>query len=206
MILMLAATTPSLTQGGVRMACSRLSISQGRSPTLPLMKETTLDRLTGPKLFKTVTRWEGIHSVPIVPLRVLTGVLMIHHGNTILTSCMQLPCILQTSICAFILHGQRSALCSAGSEGGFWPANYGTPGFNGFVDFIIKPYFSFLPGEPELWSAIHDYAEFWGGALFAVGLFTRPAALTLFGTMVTWPDALPAVPSFWRADGTRPSP
>ena len=116
----------------------------------PVMKETTLDRLTGPKLFKTVTNWEGIHSVPLVPLRVLTGVLMIHHG----------------------------------SEGGFWPANYGTPGFEGFVDFIVKPYFSFLPGNPALWSAIHDYVEFWGGALFAIGLLTRPAALTLFGTMV----------------------
>eukprot|EP00316_Scyphosphaera_apsteinii_P021759 CAMPEP_0119319198 /NCGR_PEP_ID=MMETSP1333-20130426/48721_1 /TAXON_ID=418940 /ORGANISM="Scyphosphaera apsteinii, Strain RCC1455" /LENGTH=176 /DNA_ID=CAMNT_0007325551 /DNA_START=122 /DNA_END=652 /DNA_ORIENTATION=+ len=113
------------------------------------MKESTLDRLTGPKLFKTVTNWEGIHSVPLVPLRVLSGVLMMHHG----------------------------------SEGGFWPANYGTPGFDGFVDFIIKPYFSFLPGDPSLWSAIHDYAEFWGGFLFAIGLLTRPAALTLLITM-----------------------
>ena len=63
------------------------------------MKETTIDRLTGPKLFKTVAKVEGIHAVPLVPLRVLTGVLMIHHG----------------------------------SEGGFWPANYGSPGFEGFV-------------------------------------------------------------------------
>ena len=31
----------------------------------PAMKETTLDRLTGPKLFKTVKR----HVVPLVPLR-----------------------------------------------------------------------------------------------------------------------------------------
>ena len=51
-------------------------------------------------------------------------------------------------------------------------------------DYIVKPYFSFLPGEPALWSAIHDYAEFWGGALFAVGFLTRPAALSLFVSMV----------------------
>merc|ERR1712113_733160 len=57
-------------------------------------KESTWDRITGPKLFKTVTNWQGIHSVPLVPLRFLTGVLMIHHG----------------------------------SEGGFWPANFDTPG------------------------------------------------------------------------------
>ena len=44
-------------------------------------KETTWDRITGPKLFKTVTNWNGIHSVPLVPLRVLTGALMIHHGS-----------------------------------------------------------------------------------------------------------------------------
>ena len=114
------------------------------------MKETTLDRLTGPKLFKTVKRTEGIHAVPLVPLRILTGVLMIHHG----------------------------------SEGGFWPANYGTPGFDGFVDFIVKPYFSFLPGDPALWSAVHDYAEWWGGVLFAIGFLTRPAAGTLLVTML----------------------
>lgn len=46
-----------------------------------LKKETTWDRITGPKLFKTVTNWEGIHSVPLVPLRILTGLLMIHHGS-----------------------------------------------------------------------------------------------------------------------------
>mmetsp|Transcript_9225 Transcript_9225/g.29247 ORF Transcript_9225/g.29247 Transcript_9225/m.29247 type:complete len:214 (-) Transcript_9225:197-838(-) len=70
-----------------------------------------------------------------------------------------------------------------GSEGGLGPANFGTPGFEGFVDFIIKPYFGFLPGDPALWSALHDYAEFWGGLLVAIGLLTRPASLLLFATM-----------------------
>ena len=80
-----ALATPALRAGSAITVAPRARCN---------MKETTLDRLTGPKLFKTVTNWEGIHSVPLVPLRVLTGVLMIHHG----------------------------------SEGGFWPANYGTPG------------------------------------------------------------------------------
>ena len=70
-----------------------------------------------------------------------------------------------------------------GSEGGFWPANYGTPGFDGFVTYVLQPYFSFLPGSLETWSAIHDYAEFWGGALLAIGFLTRPAALSLLVTM-----------------------
>lgn len=114
-------------------------------------KETTWDRITGPKLFKTVTNWEGIHSVPLVPLRVMTGLLMIHHG----------------------------------SEGGVGPANIGTPEFQGFIDYIITPYFSFLPGSPVLWSAIHDYAEFFGGICFALGFLTRPAALSLLVTMMS---------------------
>lgn len=113
-------------------------------------KESFIDRLTGPKLFKTVTNWNGIHSVPLVPLRILTGLLMIHHG----------------------------------SEGGIGPANFGTPEFQGFVDFVMKPHFSFLPGPLEFWAAIHDYAEFFGGGLFAIGFLTRPAALSLLVTMM----------------------
>jgi len=146
-VLVLAVTGLAFSNGlMVGGHCARLT-PRRMQPTR--MKETTLDRLTGPKLFKTVTKTEGIHAVPLVPLRVLTGILMIHHG----------------------------------SEGGFWPANYGTPGFDGFVDFIVKPYFGFLPGDPALWSAIHDYAEFWGGVLFAIGFLTRPASLTLLATM-----------------------
>jgi len=116
-----------------------------------LKKETTWDRITGPKLFKTVTNWEGIHSVPLVPLRVLTGLLMVHHG----------------------------------SEGGIGPANFGTPEFQGFIDYIMVPHFGFLPGNLEFWAALHDYAEFFGGILFSIGLLTRPAALSLLGTMLS---------------------
>lgn len=64
------------------------------------------------------------------------------------------------------------------------PANIGTPEFQGFVDYVIKPYFGFLPGPPELWSAIHDYAEFGGGILLVLGFLTRPAALSLLITML----------------------
>lgn len=114
-------------------------------------KETTWERITGPKLFKTVTDWNGIHSVPLVPLRIAAGLLMIHHG----------------------------------SEGGVGPANFGTPEFQGFVDFIVKPYFGFLPGPPEIWSAVHDYVEFFGGVCLTLGFLTRPAALSLLGTMMS---------------------
>mmetsp|Transcript_25641 Transcript_25641/g.37888 ORF Transcript_25641/g.37888 Transcript_25641/m.37888 type:complete len:225 (+) Transcript_25641:113-787(+) len=132
---------------------TRSSIGQREVVALSMVekKETTWDRITGPKLFKTVTNWEGIHSVPLVPLRIMTGLLMIHHG----------------------------------SEGGVLPANFGTPEFQGFVDYIMKPYFGFLPGSPELWSAIHDYAEFYGGICLALGFLTRPASLSLLVTMMS---------------------
>jgi hypothetical protein len=53
-----------------------------------------------------------------------------------------------------------------GSEGGVGPANFGTPEFQGFVDYIMKPQFGFLLST----RAIHDYAEFFGGIFFALGV------------------------------------
>mmetsp|Transcript_22356 Transcript_22356/g.50746 ORF Transcript_22356/g.50746 Transcript_22356/m.50746 type:complete len:258 (+) Transcript_22356:83-856(+) len=123
----------------------------GPAPADGKKKETTLDRIFGPKLFKTVTSWNGIHSVPLVPLRIMTGLLMVHHG----------------------------------SEGGIGPANFGSPEFQGFVDFIMKPYFGFLPGSLEGWAALHDYVEFFGGGLFAIGLLTRPSSAALLATMIS---------------------
>merc|ERR1719223_2593623 len=106
---------------------SSLGFSPEDESSSSTKKETTWDRITGPKLFKTVTNWQGIHSVPLAPLRILTGLLMIHHG----------------------------------SEGGIGPANFGTPEFQGFLDYIMVPYFSWLPGPPlEVWAALHDYVEF----------------------------------------------
>lgn len=127
------------------------SVERPVAPLSMSKDETLIDRLTGPKLFKTVTNWQGIHSVPLVPLRIMTGLLMIHHG----------------------------------SEGGIGPANFGTPEFQGFVDYVMAPHFSFLPGPLEAWAAIHDYAEFYGGILFALGFLTRPAALSLLVTMIS---------------------
>ena len=35
-----------------------------------------------------------------------------------------------------------------------------------------------------MWSAVHDYAEYVGGILLAVGFLTRPAALSLLVSMM----------------------
>ena len=121
--------------------------------TQPSLVEQLTDYVgdLGPNLFGTEESVaESEVAKYLVPLRVASGILMIHHG----------------------------------SEGGIGPANFGTPGFDGFVDFIIKPYFGFLPGDPALWSAIHDYIEFFGGIFLAIGLLTRPSAFLLFFTMV----------------------
>ena len=80
-------TTPiSSATGTITPFRQTAASSNGGSKTILSMssepkKETTWDRITGPKLFKTVTNWEGIHSVPLVPLRVMVGLLMIHHGS-----------------------------------------------------------------------------------------------------------------------------
>jgi putative oxidoreductase len=136
-------------------AVHRRSLPQMRRAAIPVASgEELVEQLTDgveDLIPKTLGTTEEVQDVwPLTPLRISTGVLMIHHG----------------------------------SEGGFWPANFGTDGFNGFVDFIVKPYFSFLPGDPALWSAVHDYIEFWGGVLLALGLLTRPVSLLLFSTML----------------------
>ena len=70
---------PLVTPPSVSVGHSASRLSMAADPEAK--KETTWDRITGPKLFKTVTNWNGIHSVPLVPLRILTGMLMIHHGS-----------------------------------------------------------------------------------------------------------------------------
>lgn len=67
--------------------------------------------------------------------------------------------------------------------GGLGPANIGSPEFQGFIDYIMTPYFGFLPGSPVIWAALHDYVEFIGGGMLAIGFLTRPAALSLMLTM-----------------------
>lgn len=134
----------------LRMSSTDNDDDSGDASNVAAKKETTWDRITGPKLFKTVTKMQGVHNVPLVLLRIGAAALMLHHG----------------------------------SEGGFGPANFDTPEFQGFVDYIVKPYFSFLPGPPELYSAIHDYIEYYGAILLGIGFLTRPAALSLLVTMM----------------------
>lgn len=71
------------------------------------------------------------------------------------------------------------------SHGQCAAANIGTEPFNGFVEFVMKPYFSWLPGSLVAWAAIHDVIEFVGGILLAAGFLTRYAAAALSGTMVS---------------------
>ena len=104
-------------------------------------------------VFRTSSELEGDAANMLVPMRVLAGVLMIHHG----------------------------------SEGGIGPANFGTDGFDGFVTYVLTPYFGFLPGAPgslPAWAAVHDYVEFFGGLCVALGLLTRPSSFALFVCML----------------------
>ena len=55
---------------------------------------------------------------------------------------------------------------------------------NGFADNVIAPYFSFLPGPPLFWTYLSAGFELVGSFCLVVGLFVRPAAALLAGTMV----------------------
>jgi hypothetical protein len=64
-------------------------------------------------------------------------------------------------------------------------ANIGSEPFAGFVEFVMKPYFSWLPGSLVAWAALHDVVEFVGGIFLAAGFLTRYVAAALSGTMVS---------------------
>ena len=53
-----------------------------------------------------------------------------------------------------------------------------------FSDGVIAVYFSFLPGPPVFWTYLSAGFEIVGSACITVGIFVRPAAALLAGTMV----------------------
>jgi len=55
---------------------------------------------------------------------------------------------------------------------------------SGFADNVIAPYFPFLPGPPIFWTYLSASFELGGSFCITVGLFVRPAAGLLAGTMV----------------------
>mmetsp|Transcript_39472 Transcript_39472/g.58091 ORF Transcript_39472/g.58091 Transcript_39472/m.58091 type:complete len:124 (+) Transcript_39472:50-421(+) len=64
-------------------------------------------------------------------------------------------------------------------------ANVGTEAFDGFVEYVMTPYFSWLPGSLVAWAAAHDVVEFVGGLFLAAGFLTRFVAVSLSGTMLS---------------------
>jgi len=55
---------------------------------------------------------------------------------------------------------------------------------HGFADNVIAPYFPFLPFDPLFWTYLSASFELGGSFCFVVGVFVRPAAGCLAGTMV----------------------
>ena len=53
----------------------------------------------------------------------------------------------------------------------------------GFSTHVIAAYFPFLPGPPTFWTYLSAAFEILGSACITVGIFTRPAAALLAGTM-----------------------
>ena len=54
----------------------------------------------------------------------------------------------------------------------------------GFAENVIAPYFPFLPGPPLFWTYLSASFELGGSFCLVTGLFVRPAAALLAGTMV----------------------
>ena len=52
-----------------------------------------------------------------------------------------------------------------------------------FTTNIIAAYFSFLPGPPVFWTYLSAAFEILGSLCITIGVFTRPAALLVAGTM-----------------------
>ena len=53
----------------------------------------------------------------------------------------------------------------------------------GFSQGVIATYFTFLPGPPVFWTYLSAAFELLGSLCLTIGLFTRPAAVLLAGTM-----------------------
>jgi hypothetical protein len=102
------AQAPVSIAASASISASISRLSMAADPESGKPKESFVDRLTGPKLFKTVTNWNGIHSVPLVPLRILTGLLMIHHGSEgacmrrLLFPLIPIPIPISFLVCLFV--------------------------------------------------------------------------------------------------------
>merc|ERR1719201_1109162 len=55
---------------------------------------------------------------------------------------------------------------------------------DGFTANVVAKFFGFLPGEPKLWTYAAAATQVVGAGLLGIGLFSRPAALSMSGTMV----------------------
>ena len=55
---------------------------------------------------------------------------------------------------------------------------------DGFTANVVAKSFGFLPGAPKLWTYAAAAAQILGAGFLGIGLFSRPAALSMCGTMV----------------------
>jgi uncharacterized membrane protein YphA (DoxX/SURF4 family) len=54
---------------------------------------------------------------------------------------------------------------------------------DGFSVNVVAKYFGFLPGDPKLWTYLAAGTQVAGSGLLAAGIFSRPVALSMAGTM-----------------------
>merc|ERR1719171_1244337 len=55
---------------------------------------------------------------------------------------------------------------------------------DGFSANVVAKFFGFLPGDPHFWTYAAAATQIAGAGLLGVGLFSRPVALSMLGTML----------------------
>lgn len=55
---------------------------------------------------------------------------------------------------------------------------------DGFSANVVAKFFGFLPGDPHFWTLSAAATQIGGAGLLSIGLFSRPVALSMLGTML----------------------
>merc|ERR1712174_130238 len=55
---------------------------------------------------------------------------------------------------------------------------------DGFSANVVAKFFGFLPGDPSFWTYSAAATQIGGAILLAIGVFSRPVALSMLGTML----------------------
>lgn len=112
-------------------------------------------------------------------LRLATCALMVHHGidkldvrsmPALCRTCTLLICAVRVTLTVLLLCLFRC----------FPSAQH----VDGFTANVVAKFFGFLPGDPKFWTYSAAATQIAGAGLLGIGLFSRPTAAAMTGTMI----------------------